>query len=86
MNAMNYAAEALDCFTNNLAIAAMLPKVIRVRRLGFSANVKRGDVIRFAGKKWNVARRSNWNLWLYEHVEMTGKTISVTIPKRYELH
>lgn len=69
-------------------VAAMCPRMIRVRRRGFRASVKRGDLVKHDGKTWNVARRSNWNLWLYEHVEMKGEgaTISVRLPKRFEVH
>lgn len=78
--------DAVRSLNNSLKIAAMLPRAIRVRRRGFSPNVKRGDVVRHAGKRWEVARRSNHNLWLYEFPEITGSTISVRVPKRFTVN
>lgn len=72
---------------NNLALAKkFIGRSIRVRRRGFRPSVKRGDVVQHAGKMWNVSRRSNWHLWLYEHVGMTGATTQVRLPQRYEVH
>ncbi len=65
-------------------LSALLPRCRRVKRRGFRLDVRRGDVIRHQGKRWNVVRRSNWNLWLYEVEEMTvGTTIQIKTPKRF---
>lgn len=79
-----FVAEGLRQLQSLLAFAKLLPRTRRVRRRGFQADVRRGDVVEFGGRKWNVARRSNWNLWLYEHTPMReGAVVRVRVPRRY---
>lgn len=79
--------EIKDVLKRNMRFSELFPsRTLRVRRRGFSPNVKRGDIIQRNGKKWNVSRRSNWYLWLYEHLDMIGDTIRVKLPARFEKH
>jgi hypothetical protein len=80
-----YVREGLRLLHSTVALSARMPRAKRIRRRGFSPTVRRGAIVSHAGKRWNVSRRSNWHLWLYEHVPMRkGATITVTVPKRYE--
>lgn len=77
------ARDMLTTLENTLTFAKSLPRALRVRRRGFSSRVRQGDQVRHADAIWTVARRSNWHLWLYEYVAMTGSSVTVKLPKRF---
>lgn len=87
MNRMSSSAwlqrDMIAAWKHGVAFTHSLPRVMRIRRRGFPSRVRQGNQVRHAGKTWTVTRRSNWNLWLYEYVEMVGNTVTIKLPKRF---
>lgn len=75
--------DALKMLDNNLALTKRLPRMIRVRRRGFPASVRRGSRVMYQGKSWEVARRGLFSLWLSDYPESVGDTVHIRWPKRF---